>query len=401
MIIKGLIMSFNHQIKQTIIFAIIGISSMVNAFSQDSTAQNRFVFNGYLKDMQTFMNQSVDDNWIGSNLIHNRLNFKWLPNESWNVSLELRNRMMTGELLKIYPRYAQILEVDDGYWHLSKNIIDETGVVLNTSIDRLWLSYAAEKWMIRAGRQRINWSQTLVWNPNDVFNPYSYLDFDYEERAGCDAVRFQYFSDVASAAEMAVKINHEHEITAMGLYRVNRWGYDWQVIGGVLDSHDWVLGTGWSGQLGKGGFRGEASWFVPMRNNADNQSFVIASVGYDYAFKNSLMLQVEALYNGNDEAMTGMGLVDFSNSQIGVKQLFMSDVSIFTGLSYTFTPLINGSLSGIINPKNEALIVLPSLNISILNNLELLLSAQFLQAMSADKQEQETTLLFGRLKWSF
>jgi len=380
---------------------IIGFVGSAQLLSQDSTAQNRFVFNGYLKDMQTFMNQSVDDNWIGSNLIHNRLNFKWLPTDAWSASLEMRNRVMTGEILEIYPQYAQVLEVDDGYWHLSKNIIDETGVVFNTAIDRLWLSYADQKWMIRAGRQRINWSQTLVWNPNDVFNPYSYLDFDYEERAGCDAVRFQYFSGVASVAEMAVKLNHDHEVTAMGLYRFNQLGYDWQAIGGMLDSHDWVLGAGWSGQLWKGGFRGEVSWFVPMQKEEGVQSIVIVSVGYDYAFKNSLMLQVEALYNGNDDAMTGMGLVDFSNSQIGVKQLFMSDMSVFTGLSYTFTPLINGSLSTIINPKNEALIVMPSINISILNNLELLLTAQFLQSMSAEKQDQETTLLFGRLKFSF
>ena len=61
-------------------------------------------------------------------------------------------------------------------------------------------------------RQRINWGQTLVWNPNDIFNAYSYFDFDYIERPGSDAIRLQYYPDYSSAIEMAVKADYENKI---------------------------------------------------------------------------------------------------------------------------------------------------------------------------------------------
>ncbi|MCG8318265.1 MAG: hypothetical protein MI921_02070 [Cytophagales bacterium] len=42
------------------------------------------------------------------------------------------------------------------------------------------------------GKHRINWGKSYVWNPNDVFNAYSFFDFDYEERRGTDALLIKY-----------------------------------------------------------------------------------------------------------------------------------------------------------------------------------------------------------------
>ena len=52
---------------------------------------------------------------------------------------------------------------------------------LHTMLDRAWIDYTRGKLQLRLGRQRINWGTNLVWNPNDVFNTFSYFDFDYEE----------------------------------------------------------------------------------------------------------------------------------------------------------------------------------------------------------------------------
>ncbi len=90
-----------------------------------------------------------------------------------------------------------------------------------------------DKFQVTLGRQRINWGQTFVWNPNDIFNAYSYFDFDYIERPGSDAVRLQYFPSSSSVAEFAVKVDDENDITAAGLYRFNKWGYDIQFLAGL------------------------------------------------------------------------------------------------------------------------------------------------------------------------
>jgi hypothetical protein len=68
-----------------------------------------------------------------------------------------------------------------------------------------YLDYTAGKWQFRVGRQRINWGVNLVWNPNDVFNSFSYFDFDYEERPGSDAVRVQYYTGTTSSASWFTK----------------------------------------------------------------------------------------------------------------------------------------------------------------------------------------------------
>ena len=52
--------------------------------------------------------------------------------------------------------------------------------------------YRDNKINFRIGRQRINWGTTTIWNPNDIFNAYNFLDFDYEERPGMDGGKFQY-----------------------------------------------------------------------------------------------------------------------------------------------------------------------------------------------------------------
>ena len=90
---------------------------------------------------------------------------------------------------------------------MSWNILTEKSFFLNTTIDRLWVDFNYGKLQVRAGRQRINWGQTLIWNPNDIFNAYSFFDFDYIERPGSDAVRVQYYPGSSSSVEAAVKVN--------------------------------------------------------------------------------------------------------------------------------------------------------------------------------------------------
>ena len=143
--------------------------------------------------------------------------------------------------------YAGLIGDDDGVVDMSWNIIEEQSFLFNTTIDRLWLDLHYDKFQITLGRQRINWGQTFVWNPNDIFNAYSYFDFDYVERPGSDAIRFQYFPSSSSVAEVALKVDDENDITAAGLWRFNLWNYDIQFLAGLMNSEDVVIGAGWSG----------------------------------------------------------------------------------------------------------------------------------------------------------
>ncbi len=149
------------------------------------------------------------------------------------------------------------MDVDNGYFDLSFVPAQGKGWFLHSMFDRAYLDWVSGNWQITAGRQRVNWGMNLVWNPNDLFNSYSYFDFDYEERPGTDALRIQYYTGMTSSAELVYQIGeNDDEMALAGLYRFSQWNYDIQFIGGWVGT-DYIIGTGWAGNIKGGGFRGE------------------------------------------------------------------------------------------------------------------------------------------------
>jgi hypothetical protein len=76
----------------------------------------------------------------------------------------------------------------------------------HTNINRLYLDWRKNNWQVRMGRQRINWGVNLVSNPNDLFNTYSFFDFDYTERPGADALRVKHFLEDMWRVQAAVSL---------------------------------------------------------------------------------------------------------------------------------------------------------------------------------------------------
>jgi hypothetical protein len=379
-------------------------SIAVNAFSQDSIGEKparNLSFNGYVKDLQTVYIHNIDQNWITSNLIHNRLNFKWNISNSFTFCLEERNRFFWGELTSISPEYKDFISIDNGIVNMSWNIFTGNSYILNAAIDRVWLDYTRNNFQVTLGRQRINWSQTYVWNPNDIFNTYSYFDFDYEEKPGSDAVRVQYFTSPSSKAEIAVKVDKNQKITAAGLFRFNHWRYDFQGLAGIYTQSDLVLGMGWAGQIAKGGFKGEMSWFQPLKHFGDTAGVFLSSVEYDYTFRNSIFIQFEGFYNSNPANATSILLLQFNPGLLSAKNPFLNGFSIFGNISYPATPLINLSLAGIYNPSNRMVFIIPTFTFSLMNNLDLSVIAQSFQSFDPALASFLQTSIFVRLKGSF
>ncbi len=379
-------------------------SLAINAFSQDSIREKKtphVSFNGYLKDMQTVYIHNIDQDWITDNLIHNRLNFRWNISNSFTFCLEDRNRFYWGDLADLNPQYKDLIAIDNGIVNMSWNLFQGKSYVLNTTIDRLWLDFTHNKFEITLGRQRINWSQTFVWNPNDIFNTYSYFDFDYEEKPGSDALRLQYFTGPSSKAEIAIKENKDKKFTAAGLYRFNHWKYDFQGLAGIYDQSDLVLGLGWAGQIAKGGFKGEFSWFRPVKRFSDTTGVFLTSVEYDYTFRNSIFIQFEGFYNSNTTNIINLLLSQLNPELLSAKNPFLNGFSIFGNIAYPFTPLVNVSLAGIYNPSNRMVFIIPDLTFSLMNNLDLSIIAQSFQSYDPAVAALLQTAIFIRLKGSF
>jgi hypothetical protein len=364
----------------------------------DGQDKKAVTLNGYITSMQSVMFDSLKGDFLTQNLIHNRLNFKAYAGMHFSFALELRNRLFTGSMVSTNSEYASIVGSDQGLFDLSWDLVNEKSFFLNSTIDRYWIDYNNGKFQARIGRQRINWGQTLVWNPNDIFNTYSVFDVDYVERPGCDAVRLQYFPSPTSTVEFTVKGDANNNITAAALFRFNKWGYDIQTLAGYADSHDFVIGAGWSGAMGSTSFRGEATWFKPVAEFSDSTGKGIITVGFDRVFTDNSMVQVQLMYCNDPLKPT-----DFSSfylRSLSAKDLAFSVFSAFFSGSYTVTPLVNLSLSVMWMPDLKGYFIGPSFDYSIAENLDFSVIWQYFTSKMSGSQLRNN-LGFLRFKYSF
>ncbi|HEX9152803.1 MAG TPA: hypothetical protein VF842_12015 [Flavobacterium sp.] len=366
----------------------------------DSTKTPCIELNGYIKDLQsTYFIKKIDSN-ASVNLIHNRLNFKFAISSKISGKLEIRNRIFYGEQIKQIPDFGNTINQYSGLLNLSHLWINEKSFVAHSVIDRMLIQYADEKWDIKIGRQRINWGINNIWNPNDIFNAYNFLDFDYEERPGNDAIRIQRNLKNNSVLELAYrpgknKDNH----TVAFLYKLNKWKYDFQFLGGMYQT-DYVVGSGWAGNIKEAGFKGEMSYFIPKKNSLDASETFSFSIMADQTFKNDWYISIAGLYNShptNIFAANG----SFYNTNLSAKSLFPFRYNFYTTMIKTISPIASFNFSFIYSPKKNTLILVPSFAWNVATNFDLDFTAQSFFSEQINSYKNLITEIYLRGRWSF
>ena len=358
--------------------------------AQDSNKKWRL--DGYIKEMISLTALQDVDSLLLDNLIHNRLNFFWYPTEKLTLNTEVRTRMFHGDAVKTIPSYGNFIDVNNDFFDFSYTE-DFDQMVFHTMIDRLYMQWNDASWQLKVGRQRINWGVNLAWNPNDIFNAYSLYDFDYEERPGTDALRFQKFIGYAGGYEIAIKIaDNWDEFTVAAMYKWNVKGYDLQALGGIM-KNNLTAGVGWAGSIGWVGFKGESSYFYTLKKTDRNAW--LTSVSLDYSLPNSLYFNGSIFYNSYATQQDNVMSLNSGNSD--VRSLTPYKWNTFLQMSYTFHPLFSGSLLTLVSPGNSGLFINPIFTFSPLNNFDLDLIGQ----MFLNRSSQNTSLAYLRLKYSF
>lgn len=384
------------MIRKLILVFLLFLTFYFQLFSQEKPAF--LTLNGYVSTVQSVMYDSLSGPFVIDNLIHNRLNLKGYINENITFAAEFRNRLFTGDMVRSGPAYSEMIGEDQGWVDLSWNILDEESFFLNTTVDRLWVDFNYGKFQARVGRQRINWGQTLVWNPNDVFNTYSFFDFDYVERPGSDAIRLQYYPGYSSALEFAIKADYNDNITASALYRFNKRGYDIQFLAGFVESEDLMAGAGWSGAFGSVSFRGEASWFQPYQDFKDSSGTGILTFGFDKTFKNNSLAQIQLMFCNNPVEPEDFS--EFYFGTLSAKELAFSKFTAFGQFTWPVTPLFNASLSAMWFPDMKGFYAGPSFDYSVAENVDLSLYWQHFESKTATSAEK-INIAFLRVKINF
>ena len=384
-------------------------------FSFYSSAQiDQYSIGGYAKYLFSSVKYTQLGNREYDHLLHTRLNTKWYPSQNITGTFEFDFEHLPAEvskiiqtILKLIKTYQPLMDLDVFLWNNKTSI----GYL---EADRIYFDYYAGDLQTTIGRQRIAWGTSWVWNPLDIFNPRSVLDFDHEELPGADALRFQYYTGPMGKVELALAPAREKRNSSYAfLITQNAFDYDFNFMAGIKKDR-WIIGTAWSGDILEAGFRGEITLSQnPNRVKAydslysaigaeaisANQDKVLSFVlSGDYTFPNSFYIHTEVLFNSNGKTKnTGL----FNQEALSLGMLSASKWSVYQEFSYDITPLMRGSIFAIIDPNDNSFVFVPAVSYSIITNLDLYFIGLLFSGNHLAEYGDQGNYIYARLKWSF
>ncbi|WP_075591491.1 hypothetical protein [Labilibacter marinus] len=323
---------------------------------------------GFVTEMPS-LTWSNNDDMVLDNLIHNRFNINRNFNNGLSLDIGLRNRFLLGGTIKNDATYKYILASDPGVVDLSVNIFSGKGYVLNSHIDRLTLSYDIGKVNTVVGRQRVEWGRGRVWNPNDIFNVYSFYDFDYRAKPGMDGVSVSFGNSDEARVDAVIKVDGNYDMTAALRFQSQIKALDFQLLSGLLNQSDYVFGFGWSYSMNHLKLFNETSIFATKDDFSSTNALV--SLGAYYQ-KEKVRIGLEYLYSEFQQGEQG-NIEDLFYGRTSIKNLSVSEHSYNLSFKYDFTENFNSELDliGFGYPLLQGGYLSSITNYSIKSNLQL------------------------------
>lgn len=349
-------------------------------------------WSGYAKNLLSWTDGTVSGmpTSVGAwqNTLQGRLNmdFYW---QEFTLTLQSRHLLDSRKNYRQLNTLLGFYETDNGYTDLSTTHYFSDDHHYLGAIDRLYLDWSNGNWQITAGKQRIAWGTSLVWNITDYFNPFNILDFDYEEKPGSDALRIQFYTGPTSQLDfVAAPTDNKgtHMLAARWLLNIS--GYDFNLLA-AWQKIKQRYGFNWAGDIAGAGFRGELVYTKPdfyynpnpllsgeerigtiVRHSTTAYWNLVLSL--DYTFANSLYLHSEYFYNQAGTAGNG-ALRQFIIFQTG--ELSPARNNLFAEIGYDITPLLRGDYFILANPDDQSLLHVPSLVYALSDDWELYTTA--------------------------
>ncbi len=232
------------------------------------------------------------------------------------------------------------------------------------------------------------------------FNTWNFLDFDYEERNGSDAIRFRYFTSNSSSVEIAwgPSGDFNNQIAAV-LYKFNYEKYDIQFLGGQYKK-DIVLGAGFAGSIGSAGFSGEGTCFYPYSNQESSDFSVAMSLSIDKTYKGNWYLNGSLLYI-SEVANAVMDISGSFRNMVSARQLMPWHWSLYLQAMKQVSPPVTIGFAACVSPTDFNTIYLPSVSWMVKDDFELELVGQSFFNENERRYYVVSNSLFLRMRASF
>ncbi len=186
-------------------------------------------------------------------------------------------------------------------------------------IDRLAISYASEKAVLRLGRQALSWGNGLFYAPMDLVNPFDPATIDTEYKAGDDMLYLQYLLDSGDDVQVAYVARRDPEsgdvVNAVSTAAAKYHGFVGDAELDVLVAEhydDTVLGIGLGRSVGGAVLRGDliTTW---TGDNTYLQLVANLSVSWTWSGKN-MSGAIEYFFNEFGQRSDAYGPADLAGN---------------------------------------------------------------------------------------
>lgn len=205
-------------------------------------------------------------------------------------------RRTVRSLMQMYPdlfadtaRTQDTLEDDRRLMDLTGTIDEDEGHVLSHRLDRLALRLFPGWGTVRVGRQAVTWGNGLLFNPMDLFNPFSPADIERDYKVGDDMVSAQFtvprggelqFLYVPRRSPISGDLEWEQSSLA-GKCHFSRDTTEFDIMA-AEHYGDVVIGLGSTGYLKDAAWRLDGTWTTT--DNDDGYLSLAANMDYSWVW---------------------------------------------------------------------------------------------------------------------
>ena len=282
---------------------------------------------------------------------------------------------------------------------LSSNIKQGDKYFSSHSLDRLNLNFEGDFGKLIVGRQAVTWGNGLVFNPMDVFNPFSPYDNDKDYKKGEDMAFFETFFKNGNELQLlyvprrnvnngSVKFSNSSIAMKYHIF-VNDMEFDFMA---AKHYEDFMAGIGCVGILGDAVWRSDLVYTLAQGAMEDNLLSFVINMDYSWVWlKKNFYGFLEYHYsssgieNDYSKIFTDHDLrTRASRGEIhGYGKNYLS-----TNLQIELNPLLNFNLLVITNLDDPSFRIQPVFTYSAAQNLEITLGSNIALGNKGDEYGQ-------------
>jgi len=249
-------------------------------------------------------------------------------------------------------------------------------------LDRFSLSFTTDFSVFRIGRQALTWGNGLLFNPMDLFNPFSPTDINREYKVGDDMAMLQWYGAKSQDFQLLYvprrnPITENIEWDYSSLAGKLHFSYSTTEIDILAAKHynDYVIGIGSRGYFKNAAWRMDVTYTI-LDYHPSKSGFLsmVTNMDYSWTWNNKNMYGlIEFYYNGLGKKDYFEALSDISISRrIQSGELYvLGNYYLGSELQIEWHPLVKSYLTMIVNLSDPSVVCQPRLVLDVIDNFQI------------------------------